>query len=58
MLALPGPITSQAPRAERNYDYKWISGPITTDIAPCMVVMSAAWGVSCGAIDHNDCPLF
>ena len=24
MLALPGPTTSQAPRAERSYDYKWI----------------------------------
>ena len=30
MLALPGPTTSQARRADRSYDYKWISGPITT----------------------------
>ena len=30
MLALPGPITSQARRADRGYDYKWISVPITT----------------------------
>jgi hypothetical protein len=28
MLALPGPITSQARRADRGYDYKWISGPL------------------------------
>ena len=30
MLALPGPTTSQARRADRIDDYKWISGPITT----------------------------
>ena len=30
MLALPEPTTSQARRADRIDDYKWISGPITT----------------------------
>ena len=30
MLALPGPTTSQARRADRIDDYKWISGPMTT----------------------------
>ena len=30
MLALQGPTTSQARRADRIDDYKWISGPITT----------------------------
>ncbi len=30
MLALPGPTISQGRRADRSYDYKWISGPITT----------------------------
>ena len=30
MLALPGPTTSQARRADRIDDYKWISSPITT----------------------------
>ena len=29
-----------------------------SSIAPCLVVMSAVWRVSCWAIDHNDCPLF
>lgn len=58
MLALPRPTTSQHAEQDRSYDHKWISGPTTTIIAPCMVVLSEAWGVSCGAIDHNDCPLF
>ena len=30
MLALPGSTTSEARRADRIDDYKWISGPITT----------------------------
>jgi hypothetical protein len=30
MLALPESTTSQARRADRIDDYKWISGPITT----------------------------
>jgi len=56
--ALPRPTPSQRAEQDRGYDHKWISGPTTTVIAPCMVVMSAAWGVSCGVIDHNDCLLF
>ena len=58
MLALLRPTTSQRAEQDRSYDHKWISGPISTVIAPCMVVMSAAWDVSCGAINRNDCPLF
>ncbi len=56
-----GTITSYGSWVRRYLRFHHLRDPLAhcySSIAPCFVVMSAAWRASCGAIDLNDCPLF
>ncbi len=54
-------ITSYVSWVRRYLRFHHLRHPFAhccSTIALCLVVISAAWRVSCGAIGHNDCTLF